>query len=166
MFSAIQNKTISAKTDAKMSCFKTLIFELLAKGGDFKKIREQIRNSKIKCWVKQTFPRFLISDGQFFMSASFTKEAFAKCHQGEHHNISITDLQDGLILINKWSVEIVTATAEDFTNYLGLEMKFIIHDFKVKLGDQLKMSKYPANLYRDDEVKTMLSSFLNDQRTA
>jgi hypothetical protein len=73
MFSAPQTKTISAKKDTKQSAFKTMIFELLAKNGDFTKVRDQIRNAKIKCWVKQTYPRFLISDGLFFTSAYFTK---------------------------------------------------------------------------------------------
>lgn len=27
------------------------------------------------------------------------------------------------------------------------------------------MSKFPANLYRDDEVKTLLSDFIREQRT-
>jgi Telomere-binding protein beta subunit (TEBP beta) len=83
MFSGTNKIAISAKKEGagvKISAFKTLIFEMLQKGGDFSKVREQIRNSQIKCWVKQTFPRFLISDGTFFTQAYFTKEAFARCH--------------------------------------------------------------------------------------
>jgi hypothetical protein len=52
MFSAFPDKLVSAKKDAKTSAFKTLVYEILAKNGDFSKLREQIRNGKIKCWVK------------------------------------------------------------------------------------------------------------------
>lgn len=98
------------------------------------------------------------------MGAYVTKECYDKCHQSKEKNINITDLQDGLILITKWSLEFVKASSEDFTNYHGIEMKMIIHDFSVKLGDQLKMSRYPLNLYRDDEVKAMMQNFVNEQR--
>lgn len=136
MFSALQTKTISAKKDTKYSCFKTLAFELLSKNGDFSKLNEKIRNSKLKCWVKQTYPRFLISDGSFFMSAFFTKEAFERCHQSKEQNIDITHLQDGLILINKWSLELsLVNSAEEFTSYGGIQIKMIIYDFKVKTED-------------------------------
>jgi hypothetical protein len=58
--------------------------------------------------------------------------------------------------LKKWTIELVSAnSAEDFTSYGGIEMKMIIHDFSVKTNDQLRMSRYPANLYRDDEVKTL-----------
>jgi hypothetical protein len=40
-------------------------------------------------------------------------------------------------------------------------MRIIIQDFKVKL-DEAKMSKYPANLYRDDEVKMQILNFVRD----
>lgn len=67
------------------------------------------------------------------MSAHFTKDTFSKCHQGKDVNINITDLRDGLIVITKWSIELVQVnSAEDFTSYSGLEMRFIIHSFKVK----------------------------------
>ena len=60
----------------------------------------------------------------------------------------------------------LTNSAEEFTSYGGIEMRIIIHDFKVKLEDQVKMSKYPANLYRDDDVKTHMLSFIAQQRLA
>jgi Telomere-binding protein beta subunit (TEBP beta) len=70
-------------------------------------------------------------------------------------------------VITKWECELaLTNSAEEFTSYGGIEMRIIIHDFKVKLEDQVKMSKYPANLYRDDDVKTHLLSFIAQQRLA
>ncbi len=165
MFSALQTKTISAKTGTKNSAFKTLVFEMLKVNGDFSKLLPQIRNSTIKCWVKQTYPRFLISDGTFYIQAYFTSEAFGKCHQGKQVNINITDLLEGLIAISNWECELVTTnSAEEFTSYGGVEMRLIIHDFKVKLGEHIKMSKYPANLYRDDDIKAYMLHFIEKQR--
>ena len=102
-----------------------------------------------------------MSDGTFHVQAYFTKEAFGKCHQGKAININITDLQEGLISISKWECELATTnSAEEYTSYGGIEMRMIVHDFKVRLGEHINMSKYPANLYRDDDVKTHILHFI------
>ena len=67
----------AAKKDKSYSAFKTLIFKMLAQQGDFTQIPESIRKSCIKCYVKETYPKFLISDGSYFLSAYFTKEAMS-----------------------------------------------------------------------------------------
>ncbi len=96
----------------------------------------------------------MISDGTFFIQAYFTKDVYQKCHQGKDVNINISDLGDGVIVITKWQIELAVANStEEFTSYSGIEMKMIIQDFKVKINDESKLSKYPANLYRDDEAK-------------
>ena len=102
------------------------------------------------------------------MSAYFTKQVFDSCHpeNKKEKNINISDLQEGLIVINKWKLELVSSnSAEEFLSYGGLEMRMIVFDFKVKLNNEIKMNKYPANLYRDDEVKAMIQSYISDQRT-
>jgi co-chaperonin GroES (HSP10) len=53
-------------------------------------------------------------------------------------------------------------SAEVFTSYGGIEMKLIVHDFKVKIGDKVQMNHYPTNLYRDDEAKNYITSFISD----
>ena len=58
----------------------------------------------------------------------------------------------------------LTNSAEEFTSYAGIEMKMIVQDFKVKVNDESKLSKYPANLYRDDEVKMTIQNFVRTQR--
>jgi hypothetical protein len=68
----------TAKKDKSYSAFKTLIIDLLSNEGDFSKLGEGIKKSCIKCFVKETYPKFLISDGSFFIAAYFTKEAFDK----------------------------------------------------------------------------------------
>ena len=52
MFSAPTPKSISAKKDQRPSAFKTLMIELLSHNGEFSKLRESLRNAKIKCLVK------------------------------------------------------------------------------------------------------------------
>ena len=70
-----------------------------------------------------------------------------------------------MIVVTKWHVELsLTNSAEEFTSYAGIEMKMIVQDFKVKVNDESKLSKYPANLYRDDEVKMTLQNFVRTQR--
>ena len=81
-------------------------------------------------------------------------------------NINISDLADGLIVITKWHAELaLVSTDEEFNSYGGIEMRMVITDFKVKIKDEVNMNKYPASLYRDDEVKITLSKFINEQRT-
>ena len=58
----------------------------------------------------------------------------------------------------------LTNSAEEFTSYAGIEMKMIVQDFKVKINDESKLSKYPTNLYRDDEVKMTVQNFVRTQR--
>jgi hypothetical protein len=43
-------------------------------GGDFSKVKEGLKKP-IKCYVKESFPHFLVSDGYFFVPAYFTKDA-------------------------------------------------------------------------------------------
>lgn len=161
MFSAIPQKLTSAKKDFKASAFKILISEVLSNNGDFSKINPNIKKASLKCVVKQAYPRFLISDGTFFIQAYFTKDCFNKCHPNKENEINISDLESGVISITKWEVQLVsTNSAEEFTSYNGIEMRMIIHDFKVQLNNEVKMNKYPANLYRDDEVKTLLNAFI------
>jgi hypothetical protein len=84
-----------------------------------------------------------------------------KCHASKETNINITDLIDGLIVITKWSLELVqVSSSDDFTSYGGLEMRFIIHAFKLMADQEVKMNRFPANLYRDDEVKATIAGFI------
>jgi hypothetical protein len=55
---------------------------------------------------------------------------------------------------------VTSNSAEEYTSYGGIEMRFIVHDFKVRLGEHVSMSKYPANMHRDDDVKTHILHFI------
>ena len=71
---------------------------MLKNDGDFTKLSDAIKKSCIKCFVKETYPKFLISDGQFFVAAYLTKEAFEK-HQKQQGAIKITDLADKVMVL-------------------------------------------------------------------
>jgi hypothetical protein len=92
--------------------------------------------------VKQSYPRFLISDGSYFVQAYITKQAFdtlkesTKDKDGKSQNI--TDLVDKVIILNKWTVEMQqTNSAENFTSYAGLEMRIIVHEMKLRSPDKV-----------------------------
>ena len=71
----------TAKKQKQYSAFKTLISLLLENKGDFSGLGESIRKNSIKCHVKEAYPKFLISDGTYFISAYFSKEAIDKYEQ-------------------------------------------------------------------------------------
>ena len=98
----------TAKNDKPMSAFKTLIYKMLATQGDFSQVPESIRKSCIKCYVKETYPKFLISDGSYFMSAYFTKESLSSFEDNakkENSFSKISDLNEKVIVLTKWSLE-------------------------------------------------------------
>ena len=59
---------------ANQSAFKQLYTEMFNQGGDFSKVGAHLKKP-IKCYVKESFPHFLVTDGYFFVPAYFTKEA-------------------------------------------------------------------------------------------
>ncbi len=84
----------------------------------------------IKCSVKESTPNFLLTDGIFYIGGYFTKEALDK-HTAQG-GIPVANLKGFLVDLNKWSLELVVDKAnKTFTSYAGLELRLIIHDFKV-----------------------------------
>lgn len=39
-------------------------------------MKEAMKKSSIKCFVKESYPNLLITDGNYFMTAYITKEAY------------------------------------------------------------------------------------------
>eukprot|EP00347_Sterkiella_histriomuscorum_P012969 403366519 len=162
MITTASSNSNPAKQAKSSSAFKTLFNELLSNQGDYNKLPDNLKRAKIRCQVRETYPKLLISDGSFFIAGYITKECQNKCEQKK---VKITDLKDGLILITKWNVELTLVnSAEEFTSYSGIEMRVIIHEFRVNQEEDLKMSKFPTNLYRDDEVKASILHFIQAQR--
>jgi hypothetical protein len=113
----------------------------------------------IKCYVKESFPHFLVSDGYFFVPVYFTKEAVSE-YKSKFSNVHITDLQERVIILNTWHLEMKRVnSAEVFTSYANLEVRLIVTSFKPNLQEKLNPNRYPTNLFRDDEMKTTVQHF-------
>jgi hypothetical protein len=65
-----------------------------------------------------------------------------------------------VIVLNTWSLEMKKVnSAEVFTSYANLEVRLIVHSFKPNLQERLNPTRYPINLFRDDEMKTVIQHF-------
>jgi hypothetical protein len=147
-----------SKGQASNSAFKQLYTEVFNQGGDFSKVNKDLKKP-IKCYVKESFPHFLVSDGYFFVPAYFTKEAINEYKQ-KFSNVHITDLADRVVILNNWHLEMKRVnSAEVFTSYANLEARLIVTSFKPNLQEKLNPARYPTNLYRDDEIKTTVQHF-------
>ena len=117
------------KQPAIQSAFKTLLVKFLQANADMLKLPSKY-HVPIKCSVEKSSPNFLITDGLFFIGGYFTQEALDK-HKARN-GVAVENLKGFLIDLNKWSLELVVNSSTDiFTSYAGLELRMIIHDFKV-----------------------------------
>ncbi len=115
---------------SKESAFKQLYAEMFNQGGNFSSVKDSLKKP-IKCYVKESFPHFLISDGFFFVNCYFTPEA-EKEFRSKFSNQNITDLAQKVIILNKWHLEIKKVnSAEVFTSYHNLEVRMVVQSFKV-----------------------------------
>ena len=134
-FQTIISQTIitkMSKTQANESAFKQLFTEMFNQGGDFSKVGANLKKP-IKCYVKESFPHFLVTDGYFFVPVYFTKEAVTEFKQ-KFSNVHIVDLQDKVIVLNNWTLEMKKVnSAEVFTSYSNLEVRLVVHSFKPNL---------------------------------
>jgi hypothetical protein len=147
-----------SKPAAQQSAFKQLFTEILNQGGDFSKVNKDLKRP-LKCYVKESYPYFLVTDGYFFVQAHFTKEAVAE-FRSKFANVNITDLHDRVIVLNNWALEMRTTNSADvFTSYANLEVRLVVNSFKPNLNERLNPTRYPINLFRDDEMKTQIQQF-------
>jgi len=143
------------------SAFKSLYSEMFNKGGDFNKVSKDL-TKPLKCFVKESFPHFLLSDGYFFVPAYFTNEA-VKEFRSKFGNVNISDLHDKVIILNDWHLEMKKVNSvEVFTSYQNLEARLIVSSFKPNLQEKLNPVRFPTNLYRDDEMKTTIQNFRHE----
>jgi hypothetical protein len=142
----------------QQSAFKQLFTEMLNQGGDFSKVSKDLKKP-LKTYVKESYPFFLVTDGFFFVQAYFTKEAVAE-FKSKFGNVNIVDLHDKVIVLNNWSLEMRRVNSADtFTSYGNLEIRLVVHSFKANLNERLNPTRYPINLFRDDELKTQIQQF-------
>jgi len=87
--------------------------------------------SPIKCFVKESKPNFLITDGIFFINGTFTKTAL-ESYKNSKSKYAVENLKGFLININKWRVELALVdSTKSFTSYANLELRLIIDDFNL-----------------------------------
>ena len=142
-----------------MSAFKQLFTDIINAGGDASKISKDMRKQMLKVYVKETHPHFLVSDSFFYVPAYFTAAAKAE-FKSKFSSVNAADLAGKVILITNWDLEMKKVnSAECFTSYAGVEVRLIVHSFKPQLQDNLHPNRYPTNLYRDDEFKTVVQAF-------
>ena len=140
------------------SAFKLLYTEMFNQGGNFHAVKEALKKP-IKCYVKESFPHFLISDGYFYVNCYFTNDA-EKEFRNKFSNQNMVDLHDKVIVLNKWHLEMRKVnSAEVFTSYLNLEVRMVVSSFKVMLQEKINKVRYPINLFRDDEMKTIIQHY-------
>ena len=141
-----------------MSAFKTLFTDMVNNGGDFSKLSKDFTKQQLKVFVKETQPYFLVSDSFFFVPAYFTKAALEDFEK-KFANVKVQDLLEKVVLISSWSLELKKVDSNAvFTSYAGLEVRLIINQFKPQLGESLHPTRWPTNLYRDDEFKTTIQA--------
>jgi hypothetical protein len=139
-----------------MSAFKTLYSDMIRKGG-----AGALQSKVIKCYVKESFPHFLATDGFFYVPLYFTKKAVDEFHS-KYSNVNITDLRSRVITINDWTLDMNRVnSANVFTSYGGIEIRMIVRSFRLTTQDvdSSTLTRHPVNLFRDDEMKTLIQNY-------
>jgi len=139
---------------------------MISSGGDLSKVQSSFKDAtgkvkKIKCFVKESFPYFLVTDNHFYVPCYFTKRAVDD-FKSKHSGVNITDLKSKVVEIGDWSLEMAKVDSSScFTSYAGIEIRLIVNNFKLVQGTSQKvlLSRYPVNLYRDDEMKTLFQAY-------
>lgn len=139
------------------SAFKQLVSEVFKSGGTVSPPSRSLR-----CYVKESFPHFLVTDAYFYVAAHFTKKAVDDFHS-KYPNLNITDLRSRVIHIQDWTLELHRVnSANVFTSYGGIECRLIVRSFKPLPADQDSTpDRHPVNLYRDDEMKTLIQNYIH-----
>ena len=83
-----------------VSAIKQLYTEMIQAGGDFSKVPKSF-HKQLKCFVKEAFPHFLVSDAFFYVPCYFTKKAVEQ-FKSKYSNLNITDLKSEVIIIQDW----------------------------------------------------------------
>ena len=139
-----------------MSAFKKVFTDIVNADGDFSKLSKDMAKQMLKVFVKETQPYFLVSDSYFYVPAYFTQAAL-DTYKKNFPSIGLNDLLEKVILISSWSLELKRVDSNAvFTSYAGLEVRLIIHAFKPNMTEALHPTRWPTNLYRDDEFKTTI----------
>jgi len=133
-----------------VSAFQQLFSDMIRSGGDFSKVSNN--KKPIKCYVKESFPHFLVTDNYFYVAAYFTKKAVDD-FKSRHSNTNITDLKSRVVTISDWTLEMNRVNSSDvFTSYGGIEVRLVVKAFSVQAKSDITLSRHPVNIFRDDSI--------------
>jgi hypothetical protein len=136
---------------------------MIEAGGNYDALPASLLKKDLQVFVKESRPHFLVSDSFFYVPAYFTPGAMSE-YNTKFSSVNVTDLESKVIVITKWSLELRKVDSTTcFTSYGGLECRLIVHSFKPQLKENLHPTRYPTNLYRDDEFKTTIQAFRHGQ---
>lgn len=104
------------------------------------------------------FPHFLIGDGHHFVQAYFTADAIKEFRKN-YSSMKVTDLNDKIVTLNTWSLELIKVNSNsNFTSYADIEVRLVVNSFQVN-KDGKYQARYQTNLFRDDDIKTLLLKY-------
>jgi hypothetical protein len=151
---------------AKYSAFKMMLMNFLQGGADPLKLDKKLTKT-LRVGVKDVFPQFVLTDGQFNLSGYITKEAYDDYNSNSKNTVKIENLRDYMLNLERWTIDLVTRKTdenESFTSYAGLEMRLIITKMSQYSNDPVELpNKYTTNLYRDPVVAVCINSFIEQQ---
>ena len=142
------------------SAFKQLYSDMINSGGDVSAVAAKMGGSKkqILCYVKESFPYFMVSDEYFYVPCYFTSKAVNDFKS--KNSVNVTDLRGSVIVISDYTLEMVSSSA--FTSYAGVEIRLVVKGFRVseapKAGSNAKNAQ---NLYRDNEIKNLFNNYVH-----
>lgn len=71
----------------------------------------------------------------------------------------MTDLNDKIVTLNTWSLEILKVNSNNnFTSYADVEVRLVVSSFSLSKDGRFA-AKWQTNLFRDDDIKTVLLKF-------
>jgi hypothetical protein len=142
---------------AQNSAFKLLWSEVFKKNGDLDAVDQKYFKQQIKCFVKESYPYFLLADDYFYVPAYFPKKTVEEFKR-KFPKVDIIDLKSEVIIIKDWSLELVKVdSTQVFTSYAGVELRLVVKSFSLQVGkEKPSLSRYPLNIYRDGEIKTLI----------
>ena len=62
--------------------------------------------------------------------------------------------------MNDWRLELRRVNSNEvWTSYADLEPRLIVTSLKPNVGEKLNPHRFPQNLFRDSEIKTVIQNF-------
>lgn len=131
---------------------------------NFGKLDSATTKKQIKCYVKESFPHFLVTDNHFYVPAYMTKKCVDDFH-AKNAGVNIVDMKSKVIILTEWTLEMAKVNSADvFTSYANLEIKLVVKSMKTQPAggkDKILLSRYPVNIYRDAEMKNLINAFVH-----